>query len=101
MSIYTETISAMDARKSFGQMLEWAFYNNKTFAITRKDKPMAWLVGGEMFRSLFQLIQEDGALQDTLALMLNKEARDAIEQGEQEYSRREGLVPLQDFDKEL
>ena len=93
----TETISAMDARKSFGQMLEWAYYNNKTFAITRKDKPMAWLVGGEMFRSLFRLIKEDGALQDTLALMLNQEAHDAIQQGEREYIKREGLARLADF----
>jgi len=50
-----------------------------------------------MFRSLFRLIQEDGAIQDTLALMLNQEARDAIQQGESEYVKREGLARLADF----
>lgn len=93
-----ETISAMDARKSLGQMLEIVYYQNKAFTITRKDKPMAWLVGGAVFESFLKIIEEDGALKETLAVMLNKEAIEAIKVGEREYSKREGLVSLADLE---
>lgn len=77
-------VSASEARKNLVELVERTQHREGVILITRHNRPMAWLVGGEMFRSLFRLIQEDSALQDTLALMLNQEARDAIQQGESE-----------------
>lgn len=97
MSMITVQIPAMQARKSFGQLLELAHYANKTFAITRKDKPMAWLVGGDLFKSIFKLLAEDKELQDTLAILLDTELQAAMSQGELEYSTRKNLVSVKNL----
>ncbi len=52
-----KTISAMEARKNFGQLLEETHYQGKVFVIERATKPMAVLVPLEQYHQ-WQLRRE-------------------------------------------
>lgn len=92
----TATIQAIEARQNLGELLEKVFYQNKQFTIARKDKPMARLVGEPFMAAIEQLIVQDPGLADTLAIMLNQEASEAIEQSRQEY--QEGKkIPIENL----
>jgi prevent-host-death family protein len=45
-----KVISAMTARKQFGQLLEESFYRGDTFVVERAGKPMAALVPIEQYQ---------------------------------------------------
>ncbi len=63
-----KTISAMEARKNFGQLLEEAYYRGNVFVIQRAAKPMAalvpvaqyhqWQIERERFFALIDQVQE-------------------------------------------
>ncbi len=88
-------ISAIQLRQQMGEVLERVHYQFQQYRITRKDKPMARLVNEEYMQTIDRLLETDPSLADTIALMLNNEAMEIIEQGQQEV--REGnLIPLID-----
>lgn len=100
MNNLIETISAMDARNRLGEMLEMAHYQNKAFSITRKDKPMAWVVGDRFMTAFFNLLEADKALQETLEIMLDAETMHAISEGAKEYTETGITYSLDDLTKD-
>ena len=76
--------------------MEMAYYQNKQFRIARKNKAMARLVSENFMTAIDQLIEDDPALADTLAIMLNPEIREALGQGEKDY-RAGKAVPLDEI----
>jgi hypothetical protein len=94
----TTDIPSLEARQKLGELLERVYYQNAQFRITRKEKPMAWLVSEPFMETVANLIDyvidREPAMADTLALMVNTDAQQIFEQGTQEL--REGkLVPLE------
>src|SRR5437867_898703 len=90
------TIQAIEARQKFGELLERVYYQNRVYRITRKEKPMGWLVGDEFMETVGKLmdhiIENEPVLADTLALTLDDEIRSVVEHGMKE--RKEGkLIP--------
>jgi len=83
------TVGAIQARQNLGQLLEMAYYQNKQFQITRKDKPMARLVSENFMQALSdsieQIVENDPTLADTLALYFDPELQKDIEEGKKEY----------------
>ncbi len=91
------TIQAIEARQRLGELLERVYYQNKVYRITRKERPMGWLVGDEFMEAVGKLvdhiIENEPVLADTLAIMLDDEIRSVVERGMKE--RQEGkLIPL-------
>lgn len=76
-----QTIGAYQARQNFGQLLEQAFYQGKSFLVKRGKKKMAYLVGQPVFAALFKLMEKDKGLADTLAIITNPQVRKIIERG--------------------
>jgi PHD/YefM family antitoxin component YafN of YafNO toxin-antitoxin module len=90
---HTPSLSAIQLRQQLGEVLERVHYQFASFRIMRKDRPMARLVNERYMQALDHLIKSDPALADTLAILLNDEAMEIIEQGMKE--RAEGkLIPL-------
>jgi antitoxin (DNA-binding transcriptional repressor) of toxin-antitoxin stability system len=93
-------IPAISARKQLGSLLERVYYQGQQFQITRKDKPMARLVGEPFIQAIEKLIESDEMLADTLAILLDQEISGDIRQSRQEY--QEGrAVRVEDVLKSL
>jgi hypothetical protein len=77
-----------------GELLEQVHYRNAQFRISRKNKIMARLVNDKYLSALEELIRSDAALEDTLWLMLDKEARNIINESlaQSETARK---IPLE------
>ena len=95
----TATISALKARQNLGELLELTYYQNQQFTIARKDKPMARLVSENFMMAIDELIETDPGLADTLAIMLNPEISEAINQSRKEYEAGEA-IPIEEVLKE-
>jgi len=85
------TIQAIEARQKFGELLERVYYQDKVYQITRKDKPMGWLVGDAFMEKMGiiinYIIENEPVIADTLAVMLDDEIRSVIEEGRKESAR--------------
>ena len=79
------TVSSYQVRQNFGEFLERSFYRGSNFLIKRGKKPMAYLVGRPYLAAFFEILQKDKSLADTMALMLNDEARVMIDKGIDDY----------------
>jgi len=79
-----QTIGAYQARQNFGELLEQSFYQGKSFLVKRGNKKMAYLVGQPFLVALFDLLDKDKGLADTLAVMTNPLAKEIIEKGKKE-----------------
>lgn len=88
-------VSAYEARRNLGELLETAFYQNAQIHIHRNKKPMARLVGEPVMQAIEQLIADDPGLADTLAVMLNDDLRHTLEQSHQE-ARAGDLIPIEE-----
>ena len=92
------SIRAIEVRQKFGELLERVYYQDKAYQITRKDKPMGWLVGDafieRMGNIINYIIEHEPVLADTLAIMLDDEIRSVIEEGRKESARGE-RIPLE------
>lgn len=93
-------IPAISARKQLGSLLERVYYQGQQFQITRKDKPMARLVGEPFIQAIETLIEADKMVADTLAILLDKEILAAIHQSRREYQAGEA-VSVEDVLKSL
>jgi prevent-host-death family protein len=94
LSLHPEyALSAIELRQRLGEVLERVHYQFVQFRITRKDKPMARLVNEAYMQAIEHLIDEDPALAETLEVMMDKSAMQAIRQGEQEIAEGK-LLPL-------
>ncbi len=94
----SNTIPALEARRRLGELLELSYYQGKQFRIARKDKPMAWIVGGpsmEIYnQAIDYIIEHKPELADTLAISLDNELRGFIERGIKEAETGE-LHPIE------
>ena len=94
----TKQIGAMEARERLGELMEHAFYKGAQFRIARKNRPMAWLVGEPFMKALNKfldyIMEHKPALADTLAITLDNEIRDVIEQGTKDI-KADKIVPLE------
>lgn len=85
----TVTIQAIEARQKFGELLERVYYQNKSYRIARKDKPMGWLVGDafveQVSRLVDYIIENEPALADTLTILLDADIRETIEQARRDW----------------
>ena len=77
-------IQALEARQKLGELLELVFYQSQQFRITRKNKVMARLVGEPFMKVIEQLIADDPGLGDTIAILLNDEVRQALDESEKD-----------------
>jgi antitoxin (DNA-binding transcriptional repressor) of toxin-antitoxin stability system len=93
LTIAPTSISITEARDKLSELTERAHYRFEQFRIARKDKPIARIVSDEYMQVIDQLVETDPGLADTIALMLNKDALAAIEEGIKEVERGE-LIPL-------
>jgi prevent-host-death family protein len=90
----TTNIPALDARHRLGELLERVYYQSKQYRIVRKNKAMARLVSESMMDAIDQIIESDPGFADTLALMLNKEAKASIAMSRQEIAEGK-KVPIE------
>jgi Lhr-like helicase len=72
------TLTPIQLRQQLGAVLERVYYQFQQFRIVRKDKPMARLVSEDFMQVIDQLIEEDPALADTIALKMNDEWQTAM-----------------------
>ena len=79
------TVTAHQARRNFGELIELAFYKNAQIRIERNKRPMVRLVGEPLMAALDKLLHEDPALAETLEIMLDDEATNAINQSRIEW----------------
>ncbi|MBZ0099225.1 MAG: type II toxin-antitoxin system Phd/YefM family antitoxin [Taibaiella sp.] len=93
------TVSTYEARQNFSKLIELAFYRNEHFRVKRNNKPIAWIVGEPFMQRLGRyveyLIENEPILADTLAIALDDDIRDAIEQGSEEVKDAQ-FIPLDD-----
>ena len=91
----TTTIKALDARQRLGELLELVYYKGEQFRIVRKDKPMARLIGEPFIAAIEKVLKHNPRLAETIEIMLDEEAMQAIKKGTQEI--REGkIIPLEE-----
>lgn len=90
----TQVIGAYQARQNFGELLEMAYYQGKQFLVKRGNKPMAYLLGEPTVEALFELIDSDPALADTLAILSNPTAKRIIGKGKEDIKAGR-VVPLE------
>ena len=83
-------ISVNQARDHLGELIQQAHYLGKPFVLTRGKKPMAAIIGTQMFGRILDLIETyDPALADTLALLTNPEADELLKQGDEAIQKGE------------
>jgi hypothetical protein len=87
------SLSSMQLREQLGEVLERVYYRGEQFRVVRKDKLMARIVNDLFMQHLDELIASDHALADTLALMMNDEAQDSIQEGQNEI-KADKLIPF-------
>lgn len=76
-------ISVNQARDHLGELIQQAHYLGKPFVLTRGKKPMAAIIGTQMFGRILELIETyDPALSDSLAVMTNPAVEDLLKQGD-------------------
>lgn len=95
---YTATVSAHEARKNFATLMELAYYKNAQIRIKRNQKPFARLVGEPLMQDIDKvidfLIKYKPAIADTLAIMLDENLKQLIDQGTKEVKAGK-TIPLE------
>jgi len=82
----TSSVQMLDLRRSLGEFVERTHYQFLQFRIMRKDKAMARLVSEAYMEAIEDLIAHDPSLEETLAIMLDKEAMSTIEESRKELA---------------
>jgi PHD/YefM family antitoxin component YafN of YafNO toxin-antitoxin module len=83
----TTVIPINQARRHLGEIVEEAHYLGKPFLLIRGKKPMATLVGSQVFAQMIETIEKyDPGLADTLAIMSNPEIQALLEQSAQDVA---------------
>lgn len=80
------TIQSSDFRSQLGNVLSRVYYQGGQVRIARNNIQMVRVVPEKFMKAIDRLIEEEPGLADTLALMLNDEAKQAINDGLAEYS---------------
>jgi hypothetical protein len=93
------TVSTYEARQNFARLIELAFYRNAQFRVKRNNRPIAWIVGEPFMQRLSQfvdyLMEHEPILADTLAIDLDDDIREALEQGSEEVKAGK-FIPIDD-----
>ena len=83
------------ARKHLGELIQQAHYKSRPFILTRNKKPMAALIGTDVFESYLEwLEQHNPGLADTLAIMCNPDVQKAIDAGDRDVAEGR-TVPIE------
>lgn len=88
-----QTVQLTDFRGQVGEILNQVHYQGMQVKLMRKNVGMARLVSERYAQAIEAMLDNDPALADTLALMLNSEAQDVLSQGMAEYKRGQ-MIPL-------
>jgi prevent-host-death family protein len=95
-SSQTPSLNISEARDKLMELTERAHYRFEQFRITRHNKPLARIVSDEYMQVIDQLIEADAGLADTIALMLNQDALNAIKESMEAVQRGE-IVSMREF----
>ncbi|MBZ0282480.1 MAG: type II toxin-antitoxin system Phd/YefM family antitoxin [Anaerolineae bacterium] len=94
VSIPTRSLNISEVRDKLTELAERTHYRFEQFRIIRQDKPLARIVSDEYMLALEQLMEANPALAETLAIMMDAEAMQAIRQGEKEIAEG-NLLPIE------
>ena len=89
------TIQSTDFRNQLGDVLNRVYYQGAQVRIVRKNLQMARVVPEKFMQAIDALIEQEPGLADTLALMLNEEAKQTIQEGLAEFKTGKA-VPLEE-----
>jgi hypothetical protein len=84
-------VSAVQARKQFGELLDEAFYLNKSFVVERSGEPRAALVPLQVYSELKQL-KKQARLRFMKTTKTMRKAFSSLEQKEQKKLVKEALA---------
>jgi PHD/YefM family antitoxin component YafN of YafNO toxin-antitoxin module len=88
-------VSAGEARQNLGELLNQAFYQDTSFIVTRDKRPMAAVIGANLFAEILKVIEKnDPGLADTLAIMTNPEVQAVLDESEEDIKAGR-TVPLE------
>ena len=83
-----------EARKNLSELVNEAHYEGKLFGISKGKKPMGVLIGAKEWNEIIEAIEtHDQGLADTLAITVDSETRNFLEESEKEIGSRK-LLPL-------
>ena len=88
-------LNISEVRDKLTELSERAHYRFEQFQIRRKNKPLARIVSDEYMQVIDQLVEDNAGLADTIALMLNPDALNAVQAGMQAVQHGE-IVPLRE-----
>jgi hypothetical protein len=87
-------INITEAKKHLGEIAEEAHYLERPFLLKRGNKPLAAVIGSNVFTRVLDLIEAyDPGLADTLALMADPDLEQLLREGEQAIKKGE-MVPF-------
>ncbi len=81
---HAHSLSTLELRADLGEILNTVHYQNKTYMITRKNKPLAWLISDRIAGALDQLLRSDSGIAETFALLLDQQALSTIKKSRSE-----------------
>jgi hypothetical protein len=91
-----QTLNTIDAQRQLANLVASVSQANGQVRITAGDDVQARLVSERFMLAVDELLGEDSALSDTLALMLNEEAQALIETGRTEIAAG-NKIPFDDL----
>ena len=93
----TFTVPVHQARRHLGELLNQAFYQGRSFVLTRGKKPMGVLFGAQEFSQILELIEKyDPGLADTLAILADPELQAILETSGQDIAAGR-TVPIEEL----
>lgn len=99
--MYMNTVvSAHEARKNLGELINQAYYQGRPFVLTRGKKPMAALIGANEFRLFIRFLEKhDPGLTDTLAITADPELEALLEE-DAENIKKGKTIPMSEWLKD-
>ncbi|MBI1258516.1 MAG: hypothetical protein GC204_13695 [Chloroflexi bacterium] len=90
-----QTFNTSDAQRQLAHLIANVSQENGQVRITAGNEAQARLVSERFMLALDDLLEEDSALSDTLALMMNEEIQSILETGREEIAKG-NKIPLDD-----
>lgn len=94
----TQAVQPQDASRQIGKLLDQVHYQNKPLQIESEENPTAWLVGENFMQivgeAIEYMIEHNPSLADTMAITLDDEIREAIEESRKELAEGK-KIPLE------
>lgn len=93
------SLNIVELQHHLDEVLERLQYPFEQYRILRNDKPIARMVNERYIQAMERLIGGDSSLVETLEIMLDDEAVQAIEQGTKEIAKGK-FIPLESILKD-